>query len=103
MASSELLYERPLIRPLDDSLRRAIEDAYNRRRAEIPVPTEFFWDASLPQFTIKSQWASLIGRFTPERLSVDAELSFMARMLATQAHRGQAVRFLEAIADEIGL
>jgi hypothetical protein len=34
---------------------------------------------------------------------VDAELSLAARFMATDEHRGQAVRFLDAIANDLGL
>lgn len=104
MPRKETLLERPLRKPLDDAVRRAIEGAYKQRRHEIPVPTELRWHATHPQFTIKSPLMSFVVRFTPdERLVVDAELSLAGRMLASDANRKQAVKFIESIAGDLGL
>ncbi len=104
MPRKETLLERPLRRPLDDATRLAIEGAYRKRRHEIPVPTELTWHAVRPEFTIRSSLMSFVVNFTSdERMVVDAELSFAARMLASEANRKQAVRFIESIAVELGL
>jgi hypothetical protein len=103
MRWKETLYERPLRRPIDTMTRKAIEAIYNQRRHEIPVETELHWHPAKPQFTLKSRWLSFHGHFTPEKLVVDAELTLTAKMMATDAHRGQAVRFIDAIAEELGL
>lgn len=103
MRWKETLYERPLRRPLDDIMRRAILSLYHERRHEIPIETELHWHPAKPQFTLKSRWLSFIGYFTPEKLVVDAELSLAAKMMATSEHRGQAVRFIDALADELEL
>ena len=103
MGWKETLYERPLRRPIDESTRREIEAIYRRRRHEIPVETELQWHPARPQFTLKSRWLSFPGRFTPEKLVVDAELSLAAKMMATDEHRSQAVRFIHGLADELGL
>ena len=104
MPRTEKLFERPLRRPLDDDTRRAIDSEYHRRRHEIPIPTELRWHESRPQFTIRSTLLSFNVHFTAdERMVVDAELSFAARMLASDANRKQAVRFIESIAVDLGL
>lgn len=104
MPRTEKLYERQLRRPLDEETRRAIDSAYERRRHEIPIPTELHWHATHPQFTIRSTLLSFIVNFTSdERLIVDAELSLVARMMASDAHRKQAVQFIESIACDLGL
>ena len=56
-----------------------------------------------PQFTIRSEWLSFIVHFTHEDLVVDAELTLAAKMLATRKHREDAVKFIESIADDLGL
>ncbi len=61
------------------------------------------WHPARPAFTLKSRWMSFHGNFTAEKLVVDAELSLTAKMMATDAHRSQAVRFLDSMADELGL
>jgi hypothetical protein len=99
----ETLYERRLRRPLDEPTRKAIDSAYLRHRHAIPVPTELHWHPAKSQFTIKSRWLSFVGRFTPEKLVVDAELTLAAKMMATDEHRSHAVRFIDTIANELGL
>jgi hypothetical protein len=103
MPWKETLYERRLRRPLDEPTRKAIDSVYRQRRHEIPVPTELHWHPAEPQFTIKSRWLSFVGRFTPETLVIDAELTLAAKMMATPEHRSHAVRFIESIANELGL
>ena len=56
-----------------------------------------------PQFTIRSTWLTFVVRFTHEQLVVDAELSLAAKMLATNENRQTAVRFIESIANDLGL
>jgi hypothetical protein len=103
MPRKEKLYERRLRRPLDDATRQAIVSLFHERRHEIPVETELHWHPAQPRFTIRSRWVSFHGHFTPDTLVVDAELSLTARLMATDEHRGQAVRFLDAIANDLGL
>jgi hypothetical protein len=104
MPRREKLFERRLRRPLDDETRRAIETEYQRRRHEIPLSTQMRWHQTHPQFTISSSLLSFIVNFTAdERMVVDAELSFAARMLASDANRKQAVAFIESIASDLGL
>ncbi len=102
MAKKETLYKRQLRRPLDDETKKAIESEFLRRRHEIPIPTELTWHRVDPEFTIKSPWMNFIVRLE-DSLVVDAELSFAARMFATDANRQQAVKFIESIADDLGL
>ncbi len=103
MRWKETLHKRPLRRPLDEPTRHAISTAYARRRAEIPLPTELHWHAEKPQFTIRSQLLSFVVHFTAEHMVVDAEYSLAAKMLATKENRATAVRFIDAIADDLGL
>ena len=103
MRSREKLYERRLRRPIDADLREAIDSAYQRRKHEIPVATELHWHASKPEFSIRSSWMSFNVGYTPERLTVEAELSMAARLMVTDAHRKQAVAVIDSIADELGL
>jgi hypothetical protein len=103
MPSVERLYERLLKRPLDGPLREAIDRVVARRRHELPLPAQFEWHATDPVLTIKSPLLSFIVSFAPERLTVDAEMSFAARLLATAANRKEAVKFFESIATELDL
>ena len=104
MPRKEKLFERRLRRPLDEETRRAIDSEYHQRRHEIPIPTELRWHATHPQFTIKFALLSFVVNFTKDdRMVVDAELSLAARMLASDANRKQAVRFIESIAVDLGL
>jgi hypothetical protein len=56
-----------------------------------------------PQFTIRSKWLSFIADFTDLDLVVDAEHSLAARAFATQENRKRAVRYIESIANDLGL
>ena len=67
------------------------------------MPAELHWHKEKPQFTIRSQWLSFVVHFTHEHMVVDAELSLAAKMLATPANRQTAVRFIESIANDLGL
>ncbi|RUL83942.1 hypothetical protein [Tautonia sociabilis] len=67
------------------------------------MPTELHWHPNQTQFTIRAPLLSLIVRFTPELLRVDAELSWAAKMMATQGHRQNAVRLIDSIAADLGL
>jgi len=100
---NETLYERRLRRPIDDDMRKAIHSAYLRRRHEIPVATEMHWHQDRPQFSIRSNWLSFHVGYTPDRMVVEAELSFAARMMITDAHRRQAVAVIHSIAEELNL
>lgn len=97
------LYTRRLRRPIDGPTRAAIANEYSRRRHEIPVPTEPQWHPDRPQFTIQAQWLSFVVRFTHDVIEVDAELSLAAKAFATQKHRQNAVRFIDSIANDLGL
>jgi hypothetical protein len=104
MPRNEKLFERRLRRPIDAETLQAIEKEYQKRRHEIPIPTELRWHATHPQFTIRSPLLSFIVNFTAdERMVVNAELSLAARLLASDANRQQAVDFIESIAGDLGL
>jgi hypothetical protein len=99
----ERLYERPLKRPLDGTLRDAINAVAARRRHELPIPAEFVWHATDPVLTVRSKLLSFIVSFAPERFTVDAKMSIAAKMLATESNRKQAVHFFDSIAEELDL
>jgi hypothetical protein len=103
MRWKETLYQRPLRRPLDEPTREAITSEYQRRRHEIPIPTELHWHAEAPQFSIRSKWATFDVSLAHARLVVDAELTLAAKMLATKENRQTAVQFIESIANDLGL
>ncbi len=103
MRWKETLYQRRLRRPIDAPTRQAIDTEYQRRRHEIPLPTELHWHAEKPQFTIRSKLLSLIVHFTHDLMVVDAELTLAAKLLATKENRETAVRFIESIANDLGL
>ncbi len=103
MRWKETLYTRRLLRPLDESTRAAIVEEYERRRGEIPMPTELHWHPSLPQFTIKAPLLAFVVKFERDEMKVDAELSLAAKAMATQRHRAKAVGFIETIVASIGL
>ncbi len=104
MPWKELLYERRIKRPLDEETRRAIDAEYRQRRHEIPIPTEFRWHSTRPEFTIRSKLLSLIVHFTQDdRMVVNAELTLAAKLMATDKNRREAVTFIESIATDVGL
>ena len=103
MPWKETLYERRLKRPLDERIREEISSLFSRRRAEIPVPAELSWHHSRPEFTIASKWLSFVGRFTAEMLIVEAELTWAAKMMATDEHRRAAVQFIDSLANDLNL
>jgi hypothetical protein len=103
MRWKETLYRRRLRRPLDPPMRAAISTEFSRRRHEIPLAAELHWHAEKPQFTIRLKLLSFVVHFTPELLVVDAELSLAAKMLATRENRESAVKFIDSIANDLGL
>ena len=103
MRWTETLYTRRLRRPIDGSTREAIASEYSRRRHEIPMPTEMQWHPEQPQFTSRAPLLSVIVRFTPDLMRVEAELSMAAKALATRQHRQHAVHFIDSIATNLGL
>src|SRR5512142_451704 len=103
MRWKETLYKRHLRRPIDGPTREAINTEFLRRRHEIPMPAELYWDREHPRLTIRSQWLSFIVHFSHELLVVDAELTLAAKMLATPENRRSAVLFIESIANDLGL
>ncbi|MDR3620104.1 MAG: hypothetical protein P4L85_12195 [Paludisphaera borealis] len=104
MAWKEKLYERPLRRPLDDGALEAVRSEYHKRRHEIPVPSELVLHPTKPELmTIKTKWLSLVIQFHQEKLTIDAELSLAAKMMATDQNRKLAVQFIDSIADDLNL
>jgi hypothetical protein len=67
------------------------------------MTTELHWHAEKPQFTIRSKLLSLVVHFTEELLVVDAELTLAAKVLATRENREIAVKFIDSIANDLGL
>ncbi len=103
MAWREKLYERPLKRPVDSPTMEAIRSEYQRRKHEIPVPSELLENPAKPEMTIKTRWLSFIVQFTKETMRVDAELSLAAKVLATNENRKVAVQFIDSIANDLNL
>ncbi len=103
MASRERLYERPLTREFDDQARQEIEAEFHRRRHEIPIPVDFSWNKTQSSITIGSKWVSFLIHFVNDRMVVDAELSFTAKMLATEKNRKQVVGLISSVADDLRL
>jgi len=48
-------------------------------------------------------YQDFIVQFTHEQLVVDVELSVAAKLVATKENRKRAVRFIESIANDLGL
>ena len=103
MGSKERLCERPLTRALDDQTRRDIEAEFHRRREEIPIPVNFSWNLSRSSITIGSKWVSFMIHFAQDMMVVDAELSFAAKMLATDSNRRQVINLINSVADDLRL
>jgi hypothetical protein len=103
MASRERIYQRELRRVVDEEVRRAIEAMFERRRKEVPVPLELRWSGDGEGFRIETPFASFVIAYTAEVLTVDAELSWAARLMATARHRDEMVRAIEQMAEELGL
>jgi len=104
MAWKEKLYERALRRPVDDGALEAVRSEYHKRRHEIPVDSELVLHPSKPELmTIKTRWLSLIIQFHQEKMTVDAEFSLAAKMMATEHNRRLAVQFIDSIADDLNL
>ena len=103
MAWREKLYERRLKKPVDTGTLDLIRSEFHRRRHEIPVPSELHDHPTKPEMTIKTKWLSFIVQFHKETLTVDAELSLAAKMLATAENRQVAVQFIDSIANDLNL
>jgi hypothetical protein len=103
MRWKETLYRRRLRRPIDATTRAAINTEFSRRRHEIPIATELHWHEEKPQFTIRSKLLSFVVHFTHELMVVDAELTLAAKVLATRENRETAVKFIDSIANDLGL
>ncbi len=103
MRWKEKLYECPFKRPIDEQTQAAIQSELDRRRAQLPTPTEFSWNGTKPELTIYSQWISFIVHFTMERMVVSAEVSLAAKMFATDENRRHAVHFIESVATDLNL
>jgi len=84
-------------------MREAISTEFLRRRHEIPVPAELHWHAEKPQFIIRSRLLSLVVHFTHDLLVVDAEFTLAAKLLATRKNRETAVKFIDSLANDLGL
>jgi hypothetical protein len=103
MRWTETVYKRRLRQPIDALTREAISTEYLRRRHEIPVPTELHWHAEKPQFTIRSKLLSFVVYFSHDLLVVDAELTLAAKLMATKENRETAVKFIDSLANDLGL
>ncbi len=103
MAWNETLLERPLRRPFDNETRQAINAEYERRKHEMPLPTELHWHQTEPKFTLESKWLAFVGHFTTEKLVVHARLSLAAKLMVTDDHRRQARQVISEIADSLEL
>ena len=103
MGSKERLYERLLTRVLDEQVRQDFEAEFHRRRSEIPIPVEFSWDKSRSSITLGSKWVGFLIHFVHDKMVVDADLSFAARLLATESNRRQVVKLIRSVADDLRL
>jgi hypothetical protein len=104
MAWKERLYERALRRPVDDGALETVRSEYRKRRHEIPIDSELVLHPSQPErMTIRTRWLSFIIQFHKEKLTVDAELSLAAKLMATEQNRRLAIRFIDSIADDLDL
>ena len=103
MRWKERLYERALNRPIDDQTKTIIHSEFHRRRDQIPVLTELSWHAARPELTIRARGIAFVVNFTHDRMIVDAELSFAAKMLATDENRRHAVWLIESVAADLNL
>ena len=103
MRWTETVYKRRLRKPIDALTREAISTEFSRRRHEIPLPTELHWDTEKPQFTIRSKLLSFVVHFTQDLLVVDAELTLAAKLIATKENRETAVKFIDSLANDLGL
>ncbi|MDR3638821.1 MAG: hypothetical protein P4L84_33750 [Isosphaeraceae bacterium] len=103
MRRRETLYERNLKRPLDRSLRDAINREAAERCRHIHFPTEHGWEEKEAVFTIRSSLATFFATFSADKLVVSAELSLAARLFATEHNRKHAVEIIASIADQLDL
>ncbi len=99
----ERLYERPLRRPLDDKVRAGLDRAVAARRSQFPMITGADWHPSRPELTIRTPIVSFVVRFADGAARVDAEMTLAGKLLASDANRRLAIRFIEEIAVEVGL
>lgn len=99
----DCLFERPLQRAVDDELRRAILEAAVSRSDQLPFQADFEWHPADPILHCKSSVLPLAATFTPGRIAIYAKLSRTTRLLVTESNRRRAIRFIEEIADELGL
>ncbi len=67
------------------------------------MPTELHWHAEKPQFTIRSKLLSFVVYFSHDLLVVDAELTLAAKLMATKENRETAVKFIDSLANDLGL
>ena len=67
------------------------------------MPTELAWMPGDSGFLIRASLLSLVVRFTPHSLRVEAELSLAAKLMATRNHRQNAVRFIDSFVNDLGL
>jgi hypothetical protein len=67
------------------------------------MQSELTWHDSLPELTIKSKWINFIVNFHKQDLVVLAELSWAAKMFATDENRRTAVEFIETLVHDLNL
>ncbi len=104
MAWTEKLYERRLQRPVDADTLESLRSEYHKRRHEIPVDSQLIHHSDKPELmTIKTKWASFVIHFQHELMTVTAELSLAAKMMATEQNRKVAIQLIDSIADDLDL
>ncbi len=67
------------------------------------MESELTWHDSLPELTIHSKWIKFIVNFHKQDMVVLAELSWAAKMFATDANRRTAAQFIENIVTDLDL
>ena len=67
------------------------------------MPVELVWLEEKDQCMLKSTWLSFNFVFTPEVMTVTADMTFAAKMMATPENKKRAVKIISEVADNLDL
>lgn len=103
MAKPQKIYERPLKKPVDGTVKAAITQFLSQYENAVPVEVSYAWDAKKPVLRVDTKLVSWTVVFAPERVVVFVHVSMAGRVLNTARNRQKVIDLLDTVVTQLDL